>query len=314
MNGDGTDAEAIASLNANRIDPKFLYVTPRQAELWRQVSFKHSPIHANPEFARIYREAFAKIVHRLAPGKVALVGLGSGTGRKELDLYTALKTRGHAATFFAVDVSPDLVLESMQKLVSAGAAEGGSLVCDLADSAFLAPWLDQKTGDLPRLLTFFGIIPNLAPAVVAELFRRLLRPGDILLVSVHLAPVDDHHPLAAAMELVLPQYNNPETCAWLAAALEQWNLLERVAVPEIKIGEIDGLPAFLGLAAWKTSEPFEQWGYRFAPAGKGPLQVFQSLRYTPSLFESAMQREGFRAEMLAITGYLQEAIWAITVP
>jgi hypothetical protein len=283
MNGDGTDAEAIASLNANRIDPKFLYVTPRQAELWRQVSFKHSPIHANPEFARIYREAFAKIVHRLAPGKVALVGLGSGTGRKELDLYTALKTRGHAATFFAVDVSPDLVLESMQKLVSAGAAEGGSLVCDLADSAFLAPWLDQKT-------------------------------GDILLVSVHLAPVDDHHPLAAAMELVLPQYNNPETCAWLAAALEQWNLLERVAVPEIKIGEIDGLPAFLGLAAWKTSEPFEQWGYRFAPAGKGPLQVFQSLRYTPSLFESAMQREGFRAEMLAITGYLQEAIWAITVP
>ena len=54
--------EIEASLRANLLDPKLLYVTPRQTELWRQVFLKHSPIHGNPEFARIYREAFRRVV------------------------------------------------------------------------------------------------------------------------------------------------------------------------------------------------------------------------------------------------------------
>jgi hypothetical protein len=33
---------AIASLETNRIDPKFLYVSPRQSEFWRQVFLRHS--------------------------------------------------------------------------------------------------------------------------------------------------------------------------------------------------------------------------------------------------------------------------------
>ena len=92
--------EAIESLQSSRIDPKFLYVTPRQAELWRQVFLRHSPIHGNPEFARIYRDAFAKILDRFPAGKVSLVGLGCGTGTKELELYSSLKTRGQCGAVF----------------------------------------------------------------------------------------------------------------------------------------------------------------------------------------------------------------------
>jgi hypothetical protein len=306
------EREAVESLQANRIDPKLLYVTPRQAELWRQVFLRHSPIHANPEFARIYRDAFARVVDRLQPGKVLLVGLGCGTGLKELALYSRLKACGREALFSAIDVSRDLVVESAQKLVAAGAGHQRSLVCDLAESDFISDWLNRSAGELPRLITFFGLVPNLAPSVVTRLFRAILRPGDVLLASAHLAPVGDNAQLPAAMRSVLPQYDNPETLAWLTAALEHMGLKDRVDAPEMKIGEVEGIPAFVALARWKSSEPFERWGHRFSPKREEPLRLFHSLRYTPSLFEGLLRRDGFDVELLAMTSCREEAIWSIT--
>lgn len=307
------DREAVESLRANRIDPKLLYVTPRQAELWRQVFLRHSPIHANPEFARIYREAFAWVVDQLKPGKVLLVGLGCGTGLKELELYSCLKTRGRGALFSAIDVSRDLVEESARKLIAAGVGHERSLVCDLAEADYLADWLDRaaRRENLPRLITFFGLVPNLAPSVVTRLFKAILRPGDILLASAHLAPVGDELDLPAAMRSVLPQYDNPETLAWLMAALEHGDLEDRVDAPETKIGEIEGVPAFVATARWKSSEPFERWGQRFSPKIEEPLRLFYSLRYTQVLFENLLRREGFNIELLAMTSCREEAIWAV---
>jgi L-histidine Nalpha-methyltransferase len=305
------EREAIESLQANRIDPKFLYITPRQAELWRQVFLRHSPIHANPEFARIYQDAFVRVVDQLQPGKLVLLGLGCGTGLKELELYSRLKARGREALFSAIDVSHDLVAESAQKLVAAGAGHHRSLVCDLAESVFLADWLDREAGDSPRLFTFFGLVPNLAPSVVTRLFRAVLRPGDILLVSAHLAPVGDGTDLPAAMRSVLPQYDNPETLAWLTAALEHFGLKDLVDAPEMKIGEVEGVPAFIATTHWKSSEPFEKWGHRFSPDKEEPLRLFHSLRYTPSLFENLLRNEGLNVELLAMTSCREEAIWSV---
>jgi hypothetical protein len=304
--------EAIESLRANRIDPKFLYVTPHQAELWRQVFLRHSPIHANPEFARIYREAFACVMGRLHRGKVLLVGLGCGTGLKEMELYSHLKADGHETLFSAIDVSHDLVVESAQKLVAAGAGHERSLVCDLAESDFLADWLDRVAGDLPRLITFFGLVPNLTPSVVIRLFRSILRTKrDVLLVSAHLAPVTEDIKLPTAMRSVLPQYDNPETLAWLTAGLESMDLKDLVDAPEMIIGEVEGVPAFVAHARWKSSEPFERFGRRFLPKKKEPLRLFHSLRYTPSLFENLLRGEGFDVELLAMTSCREEAIWAV---
>jgi len=306
------EMETIESLQANRIDPKLLYVTPRQAELWRQVFLRHSPIHAKPEFARIYREAFARVMDRLPPGKVLLVGLGCGTGLKESELYSHLKALGHETLFSAIDVSRDLVVESAQKLVAAGAGHDRSLVCDLAESVFLADWLDRVAGDTPRLITFFGLVPNLAPSVVTRLFRAILRPKrDILLVSAHLAPVSDEIELLAAMQSVLPQYGNPETLAWLTAGLEHLGIENLVNAPEMNIGEIEGVPAFVAQARWKSSEPFERWGHCFLPNKEEPFRVFHSLRYTPSLFENLLRGEGFDVELLAMTSCREEALWAV---
>lgn len=305
------EREAIESLQANRIDPKFLYLTPRQAELWRQVFLRHSPIHANPEFARIYRDAFAQVVDRFQARKILLVGLGCGTGLKELELFSHLKACGRGTLFSAIDVSHDLVVESAQKLVAAGAGHQRSLVCDLAEAAFLADWLNRVAEDLPRLLTFFGLVPNLAPSVVIQLFRSILRPGDVLLASAHLAPVSDVIELPAAMRSVLPQYDNPETLAWLTAGLEVAGLKDLVEAPEMSIGEVEGVPAFVVVARWKSNEPFERWGHHFSPNRDEPLRLFHSLRYTPLLFENLLRQAAFGIELLAITSCREEAIWSV---
>ena len=304
---------AVDSLRANRIEPKFLYVTPHQADLWRRVFLRHSPIHGNLEFIRIYREAFAAVLDQSPDAKVLLVGLGCGTGAKELDLYGSLQGRGRDAVFAAIDVSRELVEESAVRLIAAGAGHRRSLVCDLDQTDFLKEWLGAQESELPRLITFFGLVPNFAPSVIARIFRAMLRPGDLLLVSAHLAPVmhETTEEIAVGMREVLPQYHNPETLAWLTAALENWGLAKRVYPPEIVIGEVEGVPAFLGTARWKTAETFEQWGHRFAPAVDAPLRLFYSLRYTPQLFERKLQEEGLRGERLAITSCRQEAIWCI---
>jgi hypothetical protein len=311
VDGGDSPPARVASLRSNRLDPKLLYVTPRQADLWRQVFLRHSPIHSNPEFARIYRDAFAQVAEQFPAGKIALVGLGCGTGWKELQLYSLLKRPGHEVAFSAVDVSRELVIESTQRLREAGAEEGGSLVCDLAETDFLAAWLERTTGRLPRLLTFFGLVPNLSPSLVTKLFRAVLRKNDTLLVSVHLAPVTDGRPLHEAMEIVLPQYDNAETRDWLAEALRQLGLSELLHPPEIGIGEVGGVPAFIGSAPWKVTAPLEFAGQRFSPSVE-PFHLFHSLRYTPALFEELMRRHGFHYEQLAITACGEEAIWSIS--
>jgi len=309
--GASLEREACESLRANRIDPKLLYVTPRQAELWRQVSLKHAPIHANPEFTRIYREAFARAAEMVPQDEVYVAGLGCGTGAKEAELCRHLKSRGRNVLFSNIDISRDLVDEAARKLAAAGAVVVGGCVSDLADLDGAARWMDEFGCDAPILYTFFGIVPNFAPSLVTRLFRAILRPGDALLVSVHLAPVGDGVELPQAMQSVLPQYDNPETLAWLNAALEPWGWQDRLEAAEMRVGEIGGIPAFVAKARWKTSEPFERGGARFAPNQDEPFQLFHSLRYTPALFEELLRGAGFNFACLAMTACREEGIWAV---
>ena len=182
------EKDIIASLRANRIAPKLLYVTPRQAELWRQVFLKHSPIHGNPEFARIYRETFALAAKMVLGSEVHLVGLGCGTGMKEAELCFQLVSNQRTVLFSPIDISRDLVEESAQRVAKAGARVVGGIVGDLTDVERVARWISEIRTEAPLLFTFFGMVPNLAPSVVTRLLRAILQPGDVLLVNAHLAP------------------------------------------------------------------------------------------------------------------------------
>jgi L-histidine N-alpha-methyltransferase len=313
MEEQSLQGDVIESLRTNRLDPKLLYVTSRQAELWRQVFLHHSPIHANPEFARIYQDAFARIAGQLKGQKRMLVGLGCGTGHKELQFHSDLKAGGCEVLFSAIDGSRDLVLESAKKLIEAGADHRRSLVCDLARTAFLEKWLDGMESRLPRVITFFGLVPNFSPLAVTRLLHSVLRPGDIMLASAHLAPARAEKPgeIRSAMNSILPQYDNRETLEWLAEALKTWDLESLVEPPQMSIGEWEGIPAFLAFAAWRKAVPFEKWGRSFSPKMEEPLRLFFSLRHTPGMFEDVLRRAGFSAGLLSITSCRQEAIWCI---
>ncbi len=287
-----------ASLRANRLDPKLLYVTSRQAELWREVSLKHSPIHTNAEFSRIYRDAYARFTEGIGAREVHLVGLGPGTGLKEAELATKLLSQGREVKFTAIDVSRDLVEEASRRVVASGAGDSRHLVCDLAELEFIKDRLDAIDRELPRIFTFFGLVPNLEAAFVGELLRELLRPGDVLLASVHLAPVGEGVSVEAAMRKILPQYDNAETLAWLNEAMIQWRLNESMQAPRIVLGERDGIPCIRGTAAWESADA-------------AAFQLFFSLRYTPQLFEELLRSAGVRGEMLALTACREEAIWAV---
>jgi SAM-dependent methyltransferase len=294
-----------AALRENRLDPKGLYATANQAELWRQVALHHAPIHRNPEFRRVYERAFDALAARLDPvEKIELIGLGCGTGQKEEQLYRRMKSRD--ICFTGIDISGELVREAIDRLVGAGARHRRSLVCDLADVRGWSEWLDRETGPAPRLITFFGLVPNLPPSRLASILRALLRPADRLLLSVHLAPARAGVYLSAAMTGLRSQYDNPETLAWLGEALRAWNLADRVLPPEMVIGEKEGIPAFIGQARWKEEESSG------AP-GTQPLELFLSLRYTMEFFEGFLTRENLRAENLGVTSCGEEGIWLIGV-
>ena len=249
-------ADVVRSLRAGLLDPKALYATRHQAELWRNVFMDHSPIHRNPEFKRIYQDAFRSISASLPAGQVWLIGLGAGTGLKEADLISHLKRCGHDVIFSAADVSCDLVLETMESAVDLDADSGNSLVGDLTDTDFLSKWLNDCGVTVPRLYTFFGMVPNLTPATVTRIFEAILRPGDALLCSANLAPVGEGYDLQAAMTKVLPQYNNFETLAWLKCAIRECGLSDSLDDPVMTIGESGGVPAFLGVASWQSNAPF----------------------------------------------------------
>jgi hypothetical protein len=90
-------------------------------------------------------------------------------------------------------------------------------VCDLATAGDLPDTLSARPSTLdPRLLTFFGMIPNFEPQIILPKLASLIRKNDFLLFSANLAPGNNY---AAGMKKILPQYDNPLTRDWLMTFL-----------------------------------------------------------------------------------------------
>ena len=196
-------------------------------------------------------------------------------------------------------------IEKVSIIVSKGSLEG------VYPGLIMANGARMEGIEASLFFTFFGLVPNLEPSLVTRLFRAILQPGDVMLVNAHLAPIGESTDLPAAMEKVLPQYDNAETLAWLSEALAEWGLTGKLDAPKMRIGEVEGIPALIATARWKSSAAFDEWGRRFTPKAEEPLHLFHSLRYTPELFERVLRDAGFVPERLAMTGCREEAIWAV---
>ncbi len=175
------------------IASKFLYESPRQAELWLRL---HEQYVAPADLTQTYQQAAEALAACWAHAEGTLIALGCGGGEKDLKILDQLP---HGMRFLPTDVSVPLAVKA--------APETAALIFDLATAKNLPEFIDQYAGP-NRVFTFFGILPNFSPDEILPQLRALLKPEDRLLLSANLAP----HGIGA----ILPQYDNADTREWLS--------------------------------------------------------------------------------------------------
>lgn len=258
------------SLRCGQVDHQFHYASSRQSELWLAVHRAHSPAANDRAVEKIYSDLFQSIAPRWKNEKVHVVALGCGGSSKDVHLLEALDEVGAHTRFTPVDVSPALALLSAQSGNEFVDEPIRPHVADLLHFPALPLALDAFDSGEARLFTFFGLIPNFEPGAILPLLRDWLRPQDQLLLSANLAPAVDESAAAyrAAMDIVRPQYDNPETRAWLTRVLVDWGMEALAPTYALNVEEHNGL-------------------LRFVAAVEG-LRLFYSIRYTPERLRATL--------------------------
>jgi SAM-dependent methyltransferase len=141
-----------------------------------------------------------------------VIALGCADGIKEALL---LKKLPKPAYLVAADTSLSLARRAALRLP---AHHKRSCKIDLLKP--LSPFpLPPSTIYHPRVVTLFGVLPNLDPLPLLRRVSRTMRPGDLLLFSANLAPAKSGF---AGARKVLSQYDNSPTRRWLEAAVKDY--------------------------------------------------------------------------------------------
>ncbi len=205
-------------LRAKRLSGKFLYESPAQAQRWLMYHQAYSPSRTESALLSLYQQSFQAALRTLSSEALHYISIGCGGGAKD-SLFLQSATPLCPTLFFTpMDISAALVIETMRRLHhTLGDLPSFPLVIDLEAEPDLTPFLElHETPDMRRLLTCFGMIPNFDYQTFLPYIRRLMRPSDVLLLSVNLSPT----PYPDAGPHTIPQYDNPPARAWFIGLLE----------------------------------------------------------------------------------------------
>ena len=192
-----------------------LYSHPSLARLWKKVHLACSPFILRPTVRQLYSQPAPLLRSHLKTQPYHVVALGCAEGFKEAILLRKLPQPSHLTT---ADTSLAMARNAARKLP---AKRKSAKKLDLTSPSSLSRVL-QSHSNLPpptRLLTLFGVLPNLDPPPLLHRLAKTLRPCDLLLFSTNLAP--GKNPRAGALR-ILPQYENPPTRRWLEAATRRY--------------------------------------------------------------------------------------------
>ncbi|MEY4324336.1 MAG: hypothetical protein RIS24_507 [Verrucomicrobiota bacterium] len=302
-----------ASFQTRRIHGAFHYDTARRAHRWMQVHATHSPAVTADDARSIYDQAARESVVGLAPGAWGCIGLGCGSGHKEARVAAALAARGSSVTYLPLDVSVPLVLISREAaLAQLPNLTVHPIAADLTDvsdlCAVIDPLLPSGAG---RFFTLFGMLPNFEPEFIFGRMASWLRPGDRLLFSANLAPGPD---LEAGVRMVLPQYDNPETKAWLRTLLEDHGVSADCGSVVFHIEPVHGFPGCARIAAdWVVSQSsvlvLDGESFPLLPGER--LRLFFSCRHTPGSIEFGLRSHGLRLAQSWIAGSGEEGVFYV---
>ena len=297
--------ELIESLRVRHINPKFHYDGRRQTQKWLALHEACSPAHTTVDCRAVYEQSFKAAAQFLTGPRVHLIGLGCGGGQKDAQGLRLLVAPDRAITYTAVDVSPALVITAFQAISRViGRANCRLLVCDLLQADDLAACLFEGVDPSPRLITFFGMIPNFESDRILPLLRGLMCEGDLLLFSANLVLGPDP---AVGMKTVLPQYDNELTRDWLMVFLSDLGLNQ--ADGEISFA-IEACPSVVGVtrvvADFTFTRPrsvsIDQERFDFTTGEN--IRLFFSYRYTPLQIRTLLEQHGLavRQEWIAEAG------------
>jgi hypothetical protein len=301
-----------ASFQTRRIHGAFHYDTARRAHRWMAVHATHSPAVTADDARSIYDEAARESVAALEPGQWGCIGLGCGSGHKEARVVAALAAQGSSVTYLPLDVSVPLVLISREAaLAQVPKLKVHPIAADLTDVSDLSAVIDSLVpSGVGRFFTLFGMLPNFEPEFIFGRMASWLRLGDRMLFSANLAPGPE---LEAGVRTVLPQYDNPETQAWLRTILEDHGVAADAGSVVFHIEPVDGFPGCARITAdWVVARSSElvldRESFPLLPGER--LRLFFSCRHTPGSIEFGLRSQGLRLAQSWIAGSGEEGVFS----
>jgi len=204
--------------HARAIPHKYHYDTPKQALKWVALHGKYSPYASDPACRELYRAAARAAAARVQPNIAHVVGVGCGSGLKDLHVVEELRALGRGVVYTPCDVSAAMTLVALENAAELfRGLQVSPLVFDLPACGTLPALLKpmEPVGSA-RVMTFYGMLPNFEPGRALPALVRAVRAGDWILVGANLC---SEEALAADLAPILPQYDNPETLDWLFTIL-----------------------------------------------------------------------------------------------
>lgn len=303
--------ELLKSLEERRISHKFHYDSVKQTVKWLALHELLSPFRRDPDAARIYDESFSFMARTIPSGRVLVAGIGCGGGQKDTELLRRLHAEGRQAVYVPVDVSTPMVIVAAQTAQTVlGRNDCHPVVLDLGMTDDLAVVISSVSGDdAPRLLTFFGMIPNFEPQSVLPRLAAALRQDDWLALSANLSPGEDYR---AGTEFVLPQYDNAPTREWLLTLLHDLGFEPDDGTVRFGVENPPEQPDLLRITAHfdltrgrvirlDTAEIHFQSGES--------IRLFYSFRYTPERLRAILAEFGLQVIEARISKSQEEGVF-----
>ena len=305
--------DLIVSLRERRVQHKFHYDSVKQTQKWLALHQLYSPSRNDSDCAATYYRGFAAAAARANSAPVHVIGLGCGGGQKDACLLKLLQAGGREVFYTPCDVSSAMVLVARQTALSVLPEQNCfPLVCDLATMDDLPAILNSHPASgIPRLITFFGMIPNFEPESILPKLAAVVRPQDDLLFSANLAPGADY---PSGVRRVLPQYDNPPTHDWLMTFLldlgvERSDGELRFAIESDPAGgDLKRIQAVFNFTRARRIQ-IESEAFTFGPGDT--VRLFFSYRYTPALVCRLLMRHGLQVGGQWITRSEEEGVFLV---
>ncbi len=298
----------LEGLRARKIAPRFLYQGHRQGQLWLRLHHEHSPAWRDPEVLALYAESFAA-ASMVRDEPVNVAGLGCGGGTKEAMLLLALAAgKNPAVAYLPSDVSLPLLLTSVESARNNGSsATCKPLLCDLALAEDLPAALDDLLEpSIPRIITFFGLIPNFEPEAILPKLSSLVRKRDVLLFSANLAPGTDYR---AGVESIFGGYDNAHTRDWLMAFLEDLGVRSDDGMLKFSIEDAGGNLRIVADFQFSRERVVVAAGEKFVFERGAVVRLFFSYRYTAQMIPRLLRQYGLEARQQWIASSGEEGVF-----